>query len=137
MSQYSELIGSFVRTSDFPIEADYVFDTEEQLLQYQNENQLLLHEGLLKIVRNNGNQTLYWAVKRGDNYEFEKVVTGGSSTPDPELANKVSNQEELIKAIVGTNNDGIKEYLQTLSYKSLTEISEAITNIDWVDLEDI
>lgn len=143
MSQYSELIGSFVRTSDFPIEADYVFDTEEQLLQYQNENQLLLHEGLLKIVRNNGNQTLYWAVKRGDNYEFEKVVTGGSSTPDPELANKVSNQEELIKAIVGTNNDGIKEYLQTLSYKSLTEISEAITNIknnegiSWADLDNV
>ena len=31
MGQYSELIGSFKRMGNFPLEADYIFNSEEEL----------------------------------------------------------------------------------------------------------
>ena len=35
MSGYSEMIGSFIRTGNYPIEANYVFESEEALNNYQ------------------------------------------------------------------------------------------------------
>ena len=52
MGQYSELIGSFKRMGNFPLEADYIFNSEEELKDFysQEENAVLLHRGLFKIV---------------------------------------------------------------------------------------
>mgnify|MGYP006951550501 CR=1 FL=1 len=56
MSQYSEMMGSFIRGGNFPMEADYIFATEEALKEFYNDpvNNAILHKGLLKIVENDG-----------------------------------------------------------------------------------
>ena len=75
MGQYSELIGSFKRMGNFPLEADYIFNSEEELKDFysQEENAVLLHRGLFKIVAdpNSNNQTLYWVNRKETNNDLE------------------------------------------------------------------
>jgi len=54
MSKYSELLGSYIRTGNYPLEADYIFDSEEELIKFYSNpiNRSILHEGLLKVVKN-------------------------------------------------------------------------------------
>lgn len=185
MSKYSEVIGSFIRMGNFPLEADYIFATEADLKEFYTDefNKATLHRGLLKIVIDDGtgNQALYWITQDGDNIEFKKLISANTTSSveemldelgtklDEEIENrKVADQaiygttdvlslpedldsikeladavisltnqliedEEVLekhgedlKAVVGTENDTIVEYLQTLDYKSLTEVSEAL-----------
>jgi len=68
MSQYSETMGSFIRTGNYPLEANYIFATEAELKEFYNDpiNATTLHKGLFKIVENGGNgkQALYWVVPK-------------------------------------------------------------------------
>lgn len=186
MSQYSEMIGSFIRTGSYPMEADYIFPTEEALKEYYNDpiNKTLLHKGWLKIVENAGNnkQALYWVTKKetNDELEFTKLLEADNidefSEKIKELENKL-NQEiqdrtnsdtsiwgttdptsipqdlnsildlslaiadlrkeiledpvlsQQIKAIVGTEEDDIINYLQSLPYQSLTVISNTLDKL--------
>ena len=52
MSQFSEMMGSFIRTGNYPMEANYIFPTEAALKEVYNDpiNATTLHKGLLKIV---------------------------------------------------------------------------------------
>jgi hypothetical protein len=90
---YSSLINSFERKTDAPIEANYIFDTYTDLVSFYtsdprpvtdpvsgltvtvefNEWRKNLHIGLLKVVKNNsddsrldtqnlGTQAVYWAI---------------------------------------------------------------------------
>lgn len=196
MSQYSEVIGSFLRRGKFPLEADYVFTTEEALIEYysQEENKAILHKGLLKVVEDDGSglQALYWVTESTGTLTFTKLLTASSieeltdklqelseqleqeiaerkaadeaiyGTSDvsiiPEDLNNISKladavlllQEELktlseytdnikeeLKATVGTTSDDIISYLNTLDYKSLTELSERLnTFFNSVDSDD-
>lgn len=185
MSQYSEVIGSFLRRGDFPLEADYVFATEQALKDYYNqeENKAILHKGLLKVVEDDGNgeQALYWVSDSNGELTFTKLITGNGieditaqldelrekleteiqerkdaddaiwGTTDPttvpedlnsildlcnavkqlqeDLANsneKINTIKEELKATVGTDSDDIVSYLNTLDYKSLTELSSRL-----------
>lgn len=155
MSQYSEMMGSFIRTGNYPMEANYVFATEAALKEFYNNpiNATTLHKGLLKIVEDDGdgNQALYWVVPNNTSLEFIKLIDEIdidnieeqlkelNSKLDEEIKNReeLSKQvEELIisvskldketKALAGTDSDDIVTYLQTLPYKSLTEISNAL-----------
>lgn len=80
MSQYSEMIGSFIRTGSFPLEADYIFESEASLKEFYNipENNIILHKGLLKVVAdsNTGEQSLWWVTKKqtNDELEFTKLI---------------------------------------------------------------
>ncbi len=189
MSQYSEMMGSFIRTGNYPIEADYIFDTEKDLVNYYNDpiQYTILHEGLLKIVRDDGegNQALYWVINDSDDLVFKKLISF-SDVDDlkvklDELDNNLSTEikerkladqaiwgtadttevddnlnsilkiskaiidikneleeesdkveeyyDELkkdIQDVVGTTETDIYEYLQTLDYHTLTEISELL-----------
>nr|DAU23642.1 MAG TPA: structural protein [Caudoviricetes sp.] len=184
MSKYSEVIGSFERKGNFPLEANYIFANEQALKDFfaLPENYAIMHKGLLKVVEDdgNGNQVLYWVTKKqtNDELEFTKVV-GSSDIPDiqtelAELQKKVDKEiedrktadnaiwgttdhsqvptdlnsllkisaaiedlrqastetdetvatiKEELKATVGTSDDDIRAYLQTLSYKTLTDLS--------------
>lgn len=75
MSQYSEIMGSFIRTGDYPIEANYIFKDEAALKEFYSDpiNATTLHSGLFKVVLD-GEQTLYWAIKNGDSYTFEPFL---------------------------------------------------------------
>ena len=180
MSQYSEIIGSFIRNGNFPLEADYVFETEQELLDFYElpENKALLHPGLLKIVKSDENkkQALYWVVLDEDleptltklisvdniqdiidledkiNKEIEdreKAITALWGTTDPstidsnldsikdlseelkstnQRVESIENIKDELKATVGTTFNDIIAYLQTLPYKSLTDLATKINS---------
>ena len=195
MSQYSEMMGSFIRTGNYPMEANYVFPTEAALKEFYSDpiNATTIHKGLFKIVENGGDgkQALYWVVQKqtNDELEFVKLIenidinnineqledlqtrleeeidnrkkseTAIWGTNDPtnvpeefnsildlatELASLIQEVSDIhkelidsddsikkslkteIKAIAGTQEDNIVEYLKTLPYKSLTEAANAL-----------
>ena len=195
MSQYSEMMGSFIRTGNYPMEANYVFPTEAALKEFYSDpiNATTIHKGLFRIVENGGDgkQALYWVVQKqtNDELEFVKLIenidinnineqledlqtrleeeidnrkkseTAIWGTNDPtnvpeefnsildlatELASLIQEVSDIhkelidsddsikkslkteIKAIAGTQEDNIVEYLKTLPYKSLTEAANAL-----------
>ena len=194
MSNFAQIITSFERAGNFPIEANYIFPTVEDLKQFYSDSiqAVTLHKGLLKIVERNdeGKQALYWVTKKAtnDELEFTELVAGSNieeiqaeiadlqeklaaeaesrkaadtalwgiadpSDIDPEynsindlvnqlkatqLALKTLSDECLsgddslknqIKAVVGTTDNEILEYLNTLPYKSITELANELDRI--------
>lgn len=137
MSKYSEIIGSFNRMGSFPIEANYIFATEQELKDFYSDpvNYATVHLGLLKVVQNDdtGNQALYWITRNDGILQFTKLVSGDLATqlyPKVELI--LSKLEDEIKerqygdqAIWGTTNPTvINENLN-----SIYDIAEAITKL--------
>lgn len=92
MSQYSEIMGSFVRTGDYPLEANYVFDSEDALKEFYEDpiNATTLHSGLFKVVLD-GEQTLYWATKEGETYTFKPFLESINS----EISTLTNSVEQL------------------------------------------
>lgn len=165
------MMGSFLRTGNYPIEANYIFSSIDELTNWANdpENKAILHEGLLKIVKEDP-QSLYWVVEENEELKFVKLIDNISiNTIDSqfeELINKLNQeiedrksndisiwgtddintlpidynnivkiisalqeclgQSESLKEVVGTTDDNISEYLQTLDYKNLTEVSQTL-----------
>lgn len=82
MSKYSETIGSFSRTGNYPLEADYIFSTEKALREFYSDeiNATTLHKGLFKIVEDDGsgNQVLYWVINSNNELTFTKLISGNS-----------------------------------------------------------
>lgn len=195
MSEFSEMMGSFIRTGNYPLEANYIFPTENALKEFYLDsfNATTIHKGLLKIVENDGTgkQALYWVTKKqtNDDLEFTKLISGTNidsifeqledletrltqeiknrkdsetaiwGTNDPtnvpeelnsllDLANVivalkkevadihkelidsddsiVASLKTEVKALAGTQEFSIVPYLQTLPYKNLTEVSNAL-----------
>lgn len=120
MSTYSETMGSFVRTSNFPLEADYIFSTETALKEFyaKAENAVILHKGLLKIVEKDadGNQALYWVTKNSTTgaLEFSKIATSaqpstgvyGSPAPTTQFST-LRGIEDVVRALNNTHTDDI------------------------------
>lgn len=142
MSQYSELIGSFKRTGDFTLEANYIFADEAELLAfYEDElNATTQHNGLIRVVLDDGegNQALYWCYTDDDgNYAWEKLVdsqlqsqidtlTGDDEDIWAALNQEISDREEAIEAIYGTSNPTT---INT-DYNSILKIAEALEAIN-------
>ncbi len=104
MSQYSEMMGSFIRTGNFPMEANYIFSTEATLKEFYNDpiNATTIHKGLFRIVEDGGDgkQALYWVVQ-----------------------NQTSNELEFVKLIENIDIDNINEKLEELQAKLEEEIN--------------
>lgn len=101
MSQYSQLLTSFERTGDYPLEANYIFSTEETLKEFYSDpvNQATLYKGLLKVVENDseGEQSLWWVVPVADSeeeLEFKKLISFKSIE---DLQQKLEELEDVIK----------------------------------------
>lgn len=139
MSQFSEMMGSFIRTGNYPMEANYIFPTEAALKEFYNDpiNATTLHKGLLKIVENGGDgkQALYWVVKKqtNDDLEFVKLIENiDIDTIDGQLEDLQNKLEEEIRnrkngetAIWGTNDPtNVPEELN-----SLLDLATAVTNL--------
>lgn len=151
MNEFSEIIGSFIRTGNYPLEANYYFDSEADLLSFYREpiNRTTIHKGLLKVV---GNQDLYWVAELEGQLYFKKLIS--ISTLEDiknnevdikniqdilnryDLAEIVKNLDavadlntERAKKIVGTEDEDIFTYLDSLPYGSITSLSEAIENL--------
>lgn len=130
MSQYSEIIGSFIRVGTFPLEADYIFSSLEKLKAYEEnpDNKAIFHDGLLKVVQNEDNTlSLYWY----EGGEFKELLKRRSLE---EIKETIKANKDDIKLIAGTTNDNIESYLKTLPYENLTELANALhsflTDID-------
>lgn len=135
MSQYSEIMGSFIRTGDYPIEANYIFSSEEELKAFYTDelNNTTLHKGLLKIVSSEDSQTLYWVVEVGGELQFKPLIQEGSidklfdrlAQIRNDLNQEISDRENSILEIVGTND--MSEFHNQLD--NLLAISNAIVNL--------
>lgn len=174
---HSEIIGSFVRTGPFPLEANYIFKSEQDLKEFYSDeiNATTMHKGLLRVVEvdDTGKQSLWWVVEKGEELEFEKLldlesfeklseleellqkeIEDRKTAEDAiwgdedhtlvdqdlnslldlakavkELREKADDLKDELKATVGTEEDNIIEYLQTLPYTSLTEIANALKEL--------
>ena len=187
MSQYSEMAGSFIRTGDYPMEANYIFNSEEELKAFYADelNNTTLHKGLLKIVSSGDSQTLYWVIEVGGELQFKPLIQEGSidklfdrlaqirndlnqeisdrknsileivGTDDmSEFHNQLDNllaisnavvdlqkqsteHSNILSAIVGTEEESILEYLKSLDYNNLSDISNLLHKFfDTVDDSD-
>lgn len=142
MSQYSELIGSFKRTGDFPLEANYMFADEAELLGfYEDElNATTQHNGLLKVVLDDGNgeQALYWCYTDDDgNYAWEKILdstyqsqidslTSEDSDIWEALNKEILDRQDAVDTIYGTSNP----VTIIADYNNITKIAEALVDIN-------
>lgn len=132
MSKYSELMGSFIRTGNFPIEADYIFETEEELKEFYSDplNKTILHLGLFKIVRrdSDGNQALYWVVNSGDDYQFVKLLTNTTSS---DLEQKISDLNARLIKEIADRKEIIDGQISTLpeDLNNLMKITSAINSL--------
>lgn len=136
---YSETVGSFIRTGDYPLEANYIFDTESDLINFYRDpvNKSTLHKGLIKIV---GNQDLYWAVEQDGELYFKKLISidtlekvlelkeTNSDILDNIKDNKedIENYLQLLRLIIGSSADDLYEALSSLPYNSLTILSDTL-----------
>ena len=135
MSQYSEIMGSFIRTGDYPIEANYIFSSEEELKAFYTDelNNTTLHKGLLKIVSSEDSQTLYWVVEVGGELQFKPLIQEGSidklfdrlAQIRNDLNQEISDRNNSILEIVGTDN--MSEFHNQLD--NLLAISNAVVNL--------
>lgn len=125
MSQYSETIGSFIRTSNYPLEADYIFNSEQELREYCNDNKAILHQGLFKIVANDEEQNLYWVIDKDGELEFVKFLEGASLDQIKELVKKLHNVEQSIQSL-----DGLLGDLKEKVIDNETNISEIEDKLD-------
>lgn len=127
MSQYSETIGSFTRTGNYPLEANYIFQSEEELKQFYSDpiQKATLHEGLFKIVKTENEQFLYWVVNGENGLEFKKLdindvvyvgelvddnITAISDTIPANVAKLLEDVEEIKKkygASLSSSAEGI------------------------------
>lgn len=134
MSNYAQIITSFERTSNFPIESNYIFASEEKLKEFYSDpiQAATLHKGLLKVVEadENAEQALYWVTKKegSEELEFTKLISGKSIEEiKSKLADLLAKLEQEIKerkeadsALWGTDDPStINE-----QYNSIKELAE-------------
>lgn len=115
MNEYSELVGSFVRTAEYPLEANYIFETEEALRKFYKEelNEITLHKGLLKLVENDGEgkQALYWVIEKNEELVFEKLISANNIQELLEqLDNLESKLEQEIEQREKVDNDFVNAF---------------------------
>ena len=114
MSQYSETIGSFTRTGNYPLEANYIFQSEEELKQFYSDpiQKATLHEGLFKIVKTENEQFLYWVVNGENGLEFKKLdindVVYVGELVDDNVAKLLEDVEEIKKKYGASLSSGIE-----------------------------
>lgn len=120
MSQYSETVGSFTRTGNYPLEANYIFNSEDELKQFYSDpiRKTTLHEGLLKVVSNENGQALYWVVNGNNGLEFRKVDASQLVLPSGYSASTESADP--------VQNDPINVAISKL-HKRIQDLEEALT----------
>lgn len=137
MSKYNEIIGSFRRTGSFSLESDYIFESESALKDFYAlpENKVTLHKGLLKVVANGDNQSLWWVVKKQTNeeLEFKQLITFTDVNDlntqleqlEEKLDNEIQNRETADDAIWGDKDHTVVPE----GLNSLKKLSKAIENL--------
>lgn len=130
---YSQLIGSFERTGNFPLEANYIFKKESDLKAFFEQDPShyqILHKGLFKIVESDedGQQALYWVTSNGNKLEFNKLISFSSikdlkdelAKLDAKIDKEIADRKQAIEDVYGTNDPS------QITYNSILALSNAI-----------
>lgn len=131
-TQYSQLMGSFIRTGNYPLEANYIFPSKEALVEfYSNElNATTLHKGLLRIVENDGEgkQALYWMTPKIDStgLEFTKLI---SANDIESLFEQLEDLESKLDQEIKLREKGDNAIWGTLELKEIDEDLNSILDL--------
>lgn len=147
MSQFSQIIDSFERTGNFPLESDYIFGSEEELLKYYQDpvKQATMHAGLFRIVDNKetNKQDLYWVEDRSGVLTWVKFsgaslgedvtvigVTVGNFTPGTVIKNGTTFTD-FVKQMVTKPSKGYLSLLVNgnIQNSATLEIGTPINNV--------
>ena len=115
MSQYSQMLGSFERTGNYPMESNYIFPTKQDLDNFYSEeiNKATIHAGLFRIVLNDNNkQALYWAHLDDGELVFDRLFTTDTISEMQEaieqlgqdLQNEVNEREDNDQDVIDNVN---------------------------------
>lgn len=132
MSEYSEMMGSFVRTGNYPLEANYIFDSEAALKEFFDDpiRKTTLHKGLLKIVANGDDQTLYWVTKKKDSEDLEfTILLQANSIED--LNTQIADLLTKLNKEIEDRTNADKEIWGT---EDKTELAENLGNLKEISL---
>lgn len=144
---YSEVIAPFLRTTNSPLELDFIFDSEENLDSWSSENKNIIHEGLCKVVCNNEEVTYWTFIRNGESFIKKRVIStkdiddlkikiNDSLISDEEFKNNVNesldNLNKRIQIIWGVpdesvlneNLNSIKKIIDTITCISNLKIKE-------------
>lgn len=131
MSQFSQTYGSFTRTGNYPLEADYIFSTEQELIDFYTDSneETQLHQGLLKIVGEGDSQSLYWVVKDGEQLTFKKLLENidrdniytDIANLQTQLQQEIATREAEIAELWGDDKNNVLTGLN-----SIKKISDAL-----------
>lgn len=127
MEQYSEIIGSFIRRGNYPLEANYIFNSKEELKEFYKDsiNNTQLHEGLFKIVKESDNQTLYWVISINDKLEFVPLIKANSiESLQSRISQLYSEFGNAIWSIVNVN----RILDTTTKYENVVQAATALIN---------
>ncbi len=129
MSQYSETIGSFVRTGDYPLEANYIFNSKQELIDFYNDelNKTTLHKGLFKIVQEGDKQVLYWVVA-DENGElvFEPFISSSSG----DLSQLLDENGRILSTYLPSYVDDVLEYSNNSGFPTEGESGKIYVALD-------
>lgn len=148
---YSETIGSFIRNGNYPLEANYIFPSEEALKEFYSDevNATTIHKGLLKIVSSENSQTLYWVVEVEGELQFKPLIQEESidklfdrlaqirNDLNQEISDRKKESNNLQTELdqtqvgVGLSSDGSFNPDQETNYlKSSTSVMNALKTLD-------
>ena len=147
-TQYGQTTGSFIRNANYPLEADYIFRSIEDLKEWEERNRKYLHEGLLKVVVLEDKQILYWYY----NDTFEPLLESTSlknltyiladfeahgTLRDIFNSKLKALQQELDQTQVGVglNGDGSFDQLNMRDTKYLQDVQSVIRALKVLDEE--
>lgn len=97
---YSEVIASFLRTTNEPLEKDYIFSSVDEIRSWAKENTNILHSGLLKVMVGSDNVITFYTFVPGSEFG-ECALSRLLSTSD------IDNLKKDIESS-GTINDEFK-----------------------------
>lgn len=130
--EYSATFGSFIRGGDYPLEAEYIFSSVEELQQWCEKNQGILHKGLFKIVEadEDNKQALFWIIEKNNKFVFEKLITANNIQEllkelEQKLDEEIKDRKEIDENFVNTFTE-FKNQIEE-SQKELLESSSKLS----------
>lgn len=148
---HSELIASFKRTTNSPIESDYIFDSYDLLESWVSSNRQVLHDGLIKVVKGDDDIVFYSIyVKNDTEYSIKRIISsndinnilesinnGSSDVNDfkDEINKKFSDIDNEIQAIWGVPDESVLPENMNSVAKIISAISSLIKFINELEIK--
>lgn len=148
MSNFAQLIASFDRAGNFPLEANYIFDSFEALQEFYKDpvNNATLHKGLLKIVSTEDKQFLYWCVEENGSLIFKELINAESIIELQKQIDALVEKDKEHDAEIAKINEALKEFIDVYKTfclivgidekdpRSYQELYDHLDSLSWKNL---